>query len=547
MASTKKLTTDQIVQRFKKNRKDEGKFYDYSQVNYVNYFTKVKIICPLHGEFYQLPSEHSKDCTGCKECEKIKLKNTWDEKTKVSGYKHNTSLDTEELISRFEQKRVDKGKFYDYSQVEYVNKYTLIKIICPLHGEFYQKPFSHVQGCTGCKKCVEIKKNGTPHQKKLPTTQDIIQRIKRRRKDNGEFYDYSCVEFVDYTTDIKIICPFHGEFHQNPISHIKGSTKCEKCLIINRRKNKNKKPEPRLTTEIVIQRFEENREDNGKFYDYSQVEYVGSSKKIKIICPLHGEFFQLPKDHIRGHDGCKKCSEEKRKFTNLQKYGTECVLQNEEVKQKIKQTNLDRYGVDNPSLCPEIHQKKIETSLRNFGVEYSTQSEEIREKAKRTNLEKYGVTSPMKIPEIAQKSVETRIKNNCYGISNSSNECRNFIKNYISEKGYDILQCAFSDVENNLYEWGYNVNGRWILYDLVVFEPSHRGNREKIIEILEYHGPFHYTEKDVKERGNEKATPWASSKRTIKESYEIDKLKEEFAKSLTMNYNIIWSNKYHSK
>jgi hypothetical protein len=339
----------------------------------------------------------------------------------------------------------------------------------------------------------------------------------------------------------------HGEFYQNPLSHIRGSTKCEKCLLTNRKRNEHKRQKPRLTTEIIIQRFKETREDKGEFYDYSKVEYIGSSEKIKIICPLHGEFFQLSKDHIRGYDGCKKCSEEKRKSTNLQKYGAICVFQNEEIKEKIKQTNLEKYGVENPSQCPEIHQKKIETSLRNFGVEYSTQSEGIREKAKRTNLEKYGVTSPMKIPEIAQKSVETRIKNNCYGISNSSNECRSFIKNYINEKGYDLQQCAFSDVENNLYEWGYNVNGKWILYDLVVFELGCRGDKSKIIEILEYHGPFHYTEKDVTERGNEKATPWASSKITIKESYEIDKLKEKFAKSLTINYNVIWPNKYHLK
>lgn len=303
----------------------------------------------------------------------------------------------------------------------------------------------------------------------------------------------------------------------------------------------------KLSLDEVIEKIKENREDKGKFYDYSQIEYVDYSTKIKIICPLHGEFFQFFGDHIKGYSGCLDCSVKKRGDTNLQKYGTECVFQNGEVKEKIKQTNLEKYGVENPSQCPQIHQKKIETSLRNFGVEYATQSEEIQEKAKRTNLEKYGVTSPMKISEIAQKSVETRIKNNNFCRSNHSLECRDFIRNYIDQKEYDPTQCAFSDVENNLYEWGYNLNGKWILYDLVVFEPGFRGNKDKIIEILEYHGPFHYTEKDVKERGNEKAYPWKSKRITIKESHEIDKLKEEFAKSLTMNYNVIWSSKYHSK
>jgi hypothetical protein len=153
----------------------------------------------------------------------------------------------------------------------------------------------------------------------------------------------------------------------------------------------------------------------------------------------------------------------------------------------------------------------------------------------------------MKLSEVAQKSVETRFKNNNYIKSTNSEEARNYIKKYIKEKNYKLNQCAFSDIEKGLYEWGYHYEGKWILYDLVVFEEGFRGNKDKIIEILEYHGPFHYNEKDVKERGDEKATPWAKSKITIKESYEIDRIKEKFAKSLTPKVTIIWPQKYHKK
>jgi predicted subunit of tRNA(5-methylaminomethyl-2-thiouridylate) methyltransferase len=544
MASTKKLTTEEVIQRFKERRQDKGEFYNYSQVQYVNYFTKVKIICPLHGEFYQLPSEHSKDCTGCKECEKIKLQNTWDEKRKVPGFRHTTHLSTEDLIEKFKQKREDKGEFYDYSQVEYLGRKIPIKIICPIHGEFYQKPFNHVSG-SGCKECSKIKRKNTPCQKKLPTTEKIIERIKRKREDKGEFYDYSQVEFVDYNTDIKIICPLHGEFYQNPLSHINGYTKCQECLIINRKKKKRKKQEPKITTDIIIQRFKERREDKGEFYDYSQVQYVNNSTKVKIICPLHGAFYQLPTDHTRGYSGCKECANIKRQTTCLETYGCETPLQNEQVKEKIKQTNLKLYGVENPSQCPEIHQRKVETCLKNYGCEYGPQSPIVKQKIIETNMERYGVSCAMEIPEIAQKSVGTRIKNNSFHINNHSIEARDFIRTYINEKGYSIDQCAFSDKENQLFEWGYYIKDRWVLYDLVVFEPGFRGNKDHIIEILEYNGPFHYTEQDVIERGEQKATPWKKSKLTIKESYQIDKLKEEFAKTLTDNFTVIWPERYH--
>jgi hypothetical protein len=302
-----------------------------------------------------------------------------------------------------------------------------------------------------------------------------------------------------------------------------------------------------LTTKKIIQRFKDLREDKGEFYNYSEVEYINSSTKIKIICPLHGEFYQYPLDHIKNYNGCIKCSKLKAIQTNLERYGVENPFQSEKIKNKIKQKNLERYGVENPSQSSEIKQKKIETSLKNYGVENPTQSEIIKQKSKQTNLEKYGVSCAMKLPEVAQKSVETRFKNNNYIKSTSSGEARDFIKDYIDKKKYNLNQCAFSDNENNLYEWGYHYKGRWILYDLVVFEDGFRGNKDKIIEILEYHGPFHYTEEDVLIRSNGKAFPWKSKKMTIKESYEIDILKEEFAKSLTMCYNVVWSNKYHNK
>lgn len=44
------------------------------------------------------------------------------------------------------------GNKYDYSKVDYINNSTDIIIICPEHGEFLQKPGSHLMG-RGCNKC----------------------------------------------------------------------------------------------------------------------------------------------------------------------------------------------------------------------------------------------------------------------------------------------------------------------------------------------------------------------------------------------------------
>ena len=60
----------------------------------------------------------------------------------------------------------------------------------------------------------------------------------------------------------------------------------------------------KLTQEEFINRA---KEKHGDKYDYSKVNYINSSTKICIICPIHGEFWQAPLDHLK-YKGCKLCS-----------------------------------------------------------------------------------------------------------------------------------------------------------------------------------------------------------------------------------------------
>lgn len=56
---------------------------------------------------------------------------------------------TEEFIQA--AKKVH-GDLYDYSQVVYINSYIKVRIGCPKHGFFFQKPKYHLKG-NGCPKC----------------------------------------------------------------------------------------------------------------------------------------------------------------------------------------------------------------------------------------------------------------------------------------------------------------------------------------------------------------------------------------------------------
>lgn len=111
------------------------------------------------------------------------------------------------------------GNRYDYSEMEFVNSSTKIKIICPEHGPFYKTPSHHLEG-QGCPKCA--RENGKKKQA-MPTEEFI----KRADAIHGGKYDYSKVKYKNRNTKITIICPVHGEFEQLPYVHLRGS-KCSK-------------------------------------------------------------------------------------------------------------------------------------------------------------------------------------------------------------------------------------------------------------------------------------------------------------------------------
>ena len=99
--------------------------------------TKVKILCPDHGEFEQLPSHHIKGQT-CPKCA-------------VNSRASKHKYDTKTFIEKAKETHGDK---YDYSEVDYTSSKAKVKIICPKHGEFEQSPAKHLnnQGCYKCGK-----------------------------------------------------------------------------------------------------------------------------------------------------------------------------------------------------------------------------------------------------------------------------------------------------------------------------------------------------------------------------------------------------------
>lgn len=191
--------------------------------------------------------------------------------------------------------------------------------------------------------------------------------------------------------------------------------------------------------ELTKHLIKEHKFSTDELYKY----FHFSAETKEAICPICGSSFKLSLKQARKFRNkekvsigcCKKCSlelrsmlvespfarkevREKSKQTIMERYGVEYSLQNIEVRKKAKQTNLKRYGVDNPRKSKEVQEKARQTNLKKYGVEHPAQAKEVQEKARQTNLKKYGVEHPAQSKEVMDKMKKTTMER--YGFENAS-------------------------------------------------------------------------------------------------------------------------------
>lgn len=159
---------------------------------------------------------------------------------------------------------------------------------------------------------------------------------------------------------------------------------------------------------------------------------------------------------------------QKIKDTNLKKFGVEFPLQqlkkeNCEIYQKISQTCINKFGVDSLLKNKEVREKIKQTNIQKYGVDNPLKNKEIREKIKQTNIQKYGVDNPLKNKEIWKKSQDNRqisskskLENNFLNYLKLKYESDDIITQYKS-KEYPYY-CDFYIKSINLY---IEIQGHW--------------------------------------------------------------------------------------
>ena len=344
----KKITNDDFKKRLVNIF---GCRYDLSKVDYVNALTKVCVICPEHGEFWSLPGNllAGKGCPKCghrsavsvtrkdindviSECDSVHggkydyslFKEYVNNKTKFpiichekdengiehgvfyQNYEHhvrrghgcpkcsgNKKLTEDEII---ENAKKVWGNVYNYDKSHPSSTHSKMIITCPKHGDFEMTPHDHINGKQGCPKCRYERLWDTRGR----LTVDDVK--KRFHEVHGDKYDYSLfTEYKNNRTKIPVICEKHGIFYVTPNSHINGRG-CSECA-------KEKIGEMnRLHINEVIRRIKDTH--GNRYVIPDDFEYISNNKKVKLICPEHGEFWQLPFNLWRGV-GCPKCNKSK--------------------------------------------------------------------------------------------------------------------------------------------------------------------------------------------------------------------------------------------
>ena len=121
--------------------------------------------------------------------------------------------------------------------------------------------------------------------------------IEKAKVNHNSKYSYDKVIYLNSKTKVTITCSIHGEFRQSPANHLSGRG-CPVCGInISITKNSGS-----LHTFI-----EKSNKLHNHRYLYDKTNYINCYTKVCITCTHHGDFWQLPKNHLVGN-GCPKCS-----------------------------------------------------------------------------------------------------------------------------------------------------------------------------------------------------------------------------------------------
>ena len=254
--------------------------------------TKILIRCNTCGYEWEVrPDNFINICkVGCPKCAH---KKSHDE----------ARMTTEEIIRRGKELYGDR---YSYDKVDSLNRDEKGRVCftCNICGEdFWEKPALFLSpkrrnkwNCPNCiKKSKEknIQRAKERHENYIKNyVHDTESFIKKLSDKFPNFYDTSETVYVSNTTYLTLIHEGR-KIRTTPASIFKS----KRPILQNKAHN----------TESFIRKA---KEVHGDKYRYFHTSYKAAKENVLITCPIHGDFLQLPNNHLNG-SGCPYCKNSK--------------------------------------------------------------------------------------------------------------------------------------------------------------------------------------------------------------------------------------------
>lgn len=203
-----------------------------------------------------------------------------------------------------------------------------------------------------------------------------------------------------------------------------------KCLICEQESSPKSfhshlKHKHNMTTKEYYDKFLKTEGDGICLTCGTETKFLGILRGYRKFCPnkacinqnkaVRDKIKQTCLDRYGEETNLKtKDTIEKRKSAMVEKFGVEYGFQSDSIREKAEQSVIDKYGVDNPFKSDEVRNKIKQTCLDRYGVDHNFKIKEVRKQIEQTNIDRYGAPIPIQSDVIKDKIEQTNLEK--YGV-----------------------------------------------------------------------------------------------------------------------------------
>jgi len=195
---------------------------------------------------------------------------------------------------------------YGYIDKEELNKKDKVDILCIIHGVFTETVGNHLNGI-GCQQCNPIVITKSEPQL-LSKEEDKISKAKKSFKD---------ITFDKLTTNpltVHYTCSIHGPSNKGYRTYIEGNHPCLQCrkltTVKKHIKNHTDYQEDKDLASNLIRACKTLYKDY--VYPAASISKIQDNltitTRLTVVCPKHGIFNPVLKNHLSGQSICPTCS-----------------------------------------------------------------------------------------------------------------------------------------------------------------------------------------------------------------------------------------------